>query len=151
MVKYFYSPFFAYSVGETFWVSYFIIIAGGFTSFTLFYHITPFIQISTKYLKPALLKMLPVKLNIILKEKFRTKKDKRKKFNKRKRMMIKMKSSGMWLIILTTPVLLSLPVGAFMLRKYYPDNKYSYFFALLSIAFEGFIICILIWKDNLFL
>ena len=150
MVKYFYAPFFAFSAGEKLWVSYIVMVAGGFTSFSLFYYITPFINISTKYLKPALLKMLPVKFRLFLKKQREIKKDKRKKFSKRKRFMIKLKSSGMWLIILTTPVLLSLPVGAFMLKKYYPENKYSYFYALLSIAFEGLVICILIWKNSLF-
>ena len=61
-------------------------------------------------------------------------------------MLIRMKKFGMWAIILTTPVLLSLPVGAFLLKKYYWSRKGVVFFALLVIALEGFLLCFLIWN-----
>jgi hypothetical protein len=49
----------------------------------------------------------------------------------------------MWGIILLTPVLLSLPVGAFLLRKYYRNNRFSFPLALFFIITEGFILCVI--------
>ncbi len=149
MVKYFYAPFYAFASGENFWVSYITIALGGVTSFSFFYYISSFIFISTKVIKPVVSKVVPDKVLTNIKEKRETKKSKRKKFTRRNRMILKFKQSGMWLIILTTPVLLSLPVGAFLLNKYFDHKKTAYLGALLAIVIEGFIICAFLWKPFL--
>ena len=48
----------------------------------------------------------------------------------------------MWAIILLTPILLSIPIGAFLLRKYYSDRRYIVMVSLLVLALEG-LICII--------
>ena len=149
MVKYFYAPFFAYATGESFWVSVITIILGGISSFSFFYYISTFIVISTKFIKPLFEKIIPEKIYDFFNEKKEIKKDKKRVFTKRNKRIVKMKHSGMFLIILTTPVLLSLPVGAFLLKKYF-HGKGAYWGALFAIIVEGFIISLLIWKVSLF-
>jgi hypothetical protein len=150
MVKYFYSPFYAFATGESFWISYITIALGGIASFSFFYYISTFIVISTRFIKPVMDRIIPEKTAANYREKRELKKSRRKKFTKRNRLMMKMKKSGMWLIILTTPVLLSLPVGAFLLNKYFSHNKLAYIGALLAIVVEGFIICLFLWHINPF-
>ena len=150
MVKYFYSPFYALAAGEGFWTSYVVIALGGITSFSFFYYISTFIVISTKFIKPVVEKVMPEKTVANYKERRELKKSRRRKFTKKNRFIMKMKNSGMWLIILTTPVLLSLPVGAFLLNKYFHNRKIAYWGALMAIIIEGFIICLFLWHVNPF-
>ncbi len=65
--------------------------------------------------------------------------------------MVKLRRGyGMWGIILLTPVLLSLPIGAFLLRKYYRGNKLSFPLMLASIVIEGFLLCVIYWSATHF-
>ncbi len=149
MVKYFYTPLYAYLTGLEFWVSVVTMIIGGITSFSFFYFISHFIVISTKYIKPAVRNILPdnwIEKLDDRKEQKALKRKNAKKFTRKNKMIIRMRNLGMWGIILTTPVLLSLPVGAFLLLKYYSDRKGVLFFALLTIALEGFLLCFLVWN-----
>ena len=148
MVKYFYAPFYAYASGESFWISYVTIALGGITSFSFFYYISSFIFISDKVIKPVVDKLLPEKVLTKIKERREHKKSKRRKFTKRNRLILKFKQSGMWIIILTTPVLLSLPVGAFLLNKYFTHKKTAFISAISAIVIEGFIICLFLWKTD---
>lgn len=149
MVKYFYTPLYAYVTGLGFWNSVIAMIAGGITSFSFFYYISRFIIISSRYIKPALHKITPnpwLQRYDHRQEQKALKRKNTKKFTRKNKMIIRMKKLGMWAIILTTPILLSLPIGAFLLKKYYHSRKGVVFFALLAIAIEGFILCFLIWN-----
>ena len=149
MVKYFYTPLYAYLTGLEFWITVPTMIVGGMTSFSFFYYISHFIILSSKYIKPAVNKIIPdpwLERYDRRKEQKALKKMQAKKFTRKNKMIIRMKKFGMWAIILTTPVLLSLPVGAFLLRKYYSFRPGVVFFALLTIALEGFLLCFLVWN-----
>ncbi|MEL7588971.1 MAG: hypothetical protein AAGU19_19835, partial [Prolixibacteraceae bacterium] len=43
------------------------------------------------------------------------------------------KSYGLWGIVITTPVLLSIPLGAFLLKKYYSRQKNVLAYMMISI------------------
>jgi uncharacterized membrane protein len=149
-VKYFMSPFYAYFTGLSMVESIIAITLGGITSFLFFYHISHFVIISTKYMKPFALKITPGPL--LEKIRFRQqrrieKKQGRRRFTRRNRMIVRMKKSGLWIIVLTTPFLLSLPVGAFLIRKYYYRNRLAVAFALLAIVLEGILFCIIVWNS----
>ncbi len=86
-------------------------------------------------------------------QKYRSKKERRnlkkkqaKKFTRRNRMLIRMRKAGMWAVILTTPVLLSIPLGAFLLRKYYHPRRGVVIFTAFVIIFEGALLCYLVWN-----
>ena len=148
-VKYFYTPLYAFLTGLNFWESYIAMAAGGIVSFLFFYYISHFIVISTKFVKPVARRVAP---NPWLK-KYYDRKDRKalnakpkSKFNKRNRLIIKLRKVGVWAIILTTPVAISIPLGAFLLRKYYPQRKGVVLLALLAIALEGFLLCLFFWN-----
>ncbi|RLD32395.1 MAG: hypothetical protein DRJ02_01375 [Bacteroidetes bacterium] len=148
-VKYFYAPLFAYFSGLGFWESMTAMVTGGVSGFLFFYYISHFIVISAKYMKPTARKIMPESWL----QKYRSKKERRnlkkkqaKKFTRRNRMLIRMRKAGMWAVILTTPVLLSIPLGAFLLRKYYHPRRGVVIFTAFVIIFEGALLCYLVWN-----
>ena len=61
------------------------------------------------------------------------KKKPKKKFTKRNRRIIVIKSKyGLPGIVFLTPVLLSIPIGTFLITKYYGDDKKSYLYLVLG-------------------
>ncbi len=148
-VKYFYTPLYAYLTGLGLWESIITMVSGGITSFLVFYYISHFIIISTKYVGPVARKVTPnpwlQKFQERRQRKNLNKKPKRK-FNKRNRMIIKFKKIGVWAIIITTPIILSIPLGAFLLRKYYARNRMAAVLTIFAIAIEGIILCYIVWN-----
>jgi len=66
------------------------------------------------------------------------KKAKEFKINKRKRKIITIKNSyGYWGIVILTPVILSIPIGAFLLDQYFKNQRYKFLHLSLSITFWG--------------
>lgn len=59
-------------------------------------------------------------------------------FTRRNRLIVKIKRSfGLWGIVITTPILLSIPVGAFLANYYYPGNKRIIYYMVISIVLWG--------------
>ena len=149
-VKFFYTPIYASIIGFEIYETMVVMIAGGISSFLVFYYLSHFVIISTKIIKPIAKSVTPNHI----KDGFRAWQQKRslrkkpkKKFTKRNRLIVKIRRDyGMWTIIFLTPVMLSIPVGAFLLRKYYEDNKYVFVYALIAIAVEGVILCLLFYQ-----
>ncbi len=53
-------------------------------------------------------------------------------------MIVRLKNNyGLWGIVITTPVLLSIPVGAFLASHYFPRNKRIVSYMLASIVAWG--------------
>jgi len=68
----------------------------------------------------------------------REKKVKEFKITKQKRKIISIKNSyGYWGIIILTPVILSIPIGAFLLDQYFKNQSYKFLHLSLSIVFWG--------------
>jgi hypothetical protein len=62
----------------------------------------------------------------------------RQKFSRRNRMIVRLKNNyGLWGIVITTPVLLSIPVGAFLASHYFPRNRRMVYYMLASIVAWG--------------
>jgi hypothetical protein len=62
-------------------------------------------------------------------------------FTSRNRMIVRMKKSyGLWGIVIATPVLLSIPVGAFLASHYYSKDKRVIGYMVLSITGWGVIL-----------
>lgn len=54
--------------------------------------------------------------------------------NRKTRFIAKLRMKyGFWGIIVMTPILLSIPIGAFLLKKYYSRQKYTVFYMTISI------------------
>ena len=67
------------------------------------------------------------------------KKKKAFKINKKKRRIIKLKNKyGYWSIVMLTPLIISIPIGVFLLLQYYKSTKYKFLHLSLSVIFWGF-------------
>jgi len=63
------------------------------------------------------------------------------KITKRKRYIVKMKNKyGYWGVIILTPVFLSIPLGVFLLQRYFRFQKYKFITLSLALSVWGFII-----------
>ncbi len=150
MIKYFYAPLYGVAIGIGFWENFFSLIAGGTLAFTVYYYFTDLLIIYSRHLSPWVVRIAPDSWRQAAKRRKvrrRIKHRNRRKFTWRTKFVVKLRRGyGMWGIILLTPVLLSLPIGAFLLRKYYRQNRLALFFMLLSIVVEGFILCVAYWN-----
>ena len=120
-----------------------------FIVFFVFYYISNILILLARYLKPVIIKHTPQSLLDRMqnwKQKRKEKRKSRKKFSLRNKLIVKLKTKyGMWGISLLTPIALSIPIGAFLLRKYYHNRKEAIPIMLLSIITEGIILCIVYW------
>ena len=150
MIKYFYAPIYGIAIGMKFWPVFFSLISGGILAFLIYYNISKIWMLYISYLGPYLEKLLPVSWRKALKkrkERRIVRRRNRKKFTRRNKILIKFrKNYGLWGVILLTPVLISLPVGAFLLRKYYSENRIALPSMLIAIIVEGFILCLIYWN-----
>jgi hypothetical protein len=65
---------------------------------------------------------------------FERKNRKRVVFSKKRRTLVKFRTKyGLWGIVIMTPVILSIPIGAFLLKKYYSTHKNVFAYMMLSI------------------
>ncbi len=154
MIKYFYAPLYGVAIGMGFWENFFALIAGGTLAFTIYYYFSDLVIVYSRYLNPYVVKIFPVRWQRAAKRRKvrrRIRRKSRKKFSWKNKFMVKLRRGyGMWGIILLTPVLLSLPIGAFLLRKYYRGNKLSFPLMLASIVIEGFLLCVIYWSATHF-
>lgn len=136
-IKYFYAPMYGIAIGLGFWPNFITVAIGGSFAFTIYYYFAGKIVQFFHWL---------AEVKVIKKLRLRKKRKKKKNrvFTKRNRMLIKLRRNyGMWGIILLTPVLLSLPVGAFLLRKYYHHKRMSLTLMITGIVVEGFMLCVI--------
>jgi hypothetical protein len=148
-VKYFYTPIYAYMIGLDIWGTAIVMISGGIVGFLIYYHISRIIIISTRHLKPFAKIVLPFHLqnhynNYKHRQKLRRKN--KKIFTRKNRLLVKVgRTYGMYTIIIFTPILISLILGAFLLRKYYGDRREAVPLMLVSIIVEGALLVIGYW------
>jgi len=148
-VKYFYSPMYGFFLGLSFIETSLTVLTGGVFGFFVFYYITDIFLIYVRHLKPVIVKVTPHKTRLRYSnwQMKRKRKAKTKKvFTKRNKFFVKARQSyGMWGIILLTPVALSIPIGAFLLRKYYGHRKEAIPVAVIVLVLEGMVICGVSW------
>lgn len=146
-IKYFYTPIYAHTIGLDFWSTLITMVIGGVLGFLVYYYFSNILILSSKHLKPKLKKLLPESAIISYRnyiEKRKAKRKKKRKFTRRNRFMVKFgREYGMISLILLTPVLVSLVLGAFLLRRYYNNNPLALPLMLLSIVVEGTILVVI--------
>ena len=148
-VKFFFSPLYAITIGLDFWGSYMGLILGGVLSFLGFYYATNIFLVYIKHLRPVIVKVTPNSTRL----RYRNWKTRRslnrktkKRFNKKNRLFVRTRRSwGMWGIVLCTPILLSIPLGAILLRKYYGHRSLALSAGIMAIVFEGLILNSVFW------
>lgn len=135
-VKYFITFPFALLIGLNFKQTLISVTLGGIVGFFFFYHLSGFAIRRFHHVKSIVRKYAPpiVRLkyrHLIL---WRKKVTGERVFSKRNRLIVKFRSKfGLPGIIILSPVILSIPIGAFLLNKYYSKHKFAMPYMVLSI------------------
>lgn len=134
-VKFLFAPIISIGYGYNFLQTLFITSVGGIIGVFFFYFLS-------KWLIQKYYRYCPVIVFYFAGEKARQKlidsrcgRENKKKFTKKNKFIIKArKNYGFIGIILLTPILLSIPIGAFIAQKYYSKNKNILLYLSLSVT-----------------
>jgi hypothetical protein len=139
-LKYFFTIPYAAIIGIEYKYALPAIVIGGMAGFLFFYYLSHKThRQSTKFFQYACSPMpdsFKTRCHRFLT--FGIAKKGKQKFTRRNRMIVRLKNNyGLWGIVITTPVLLSIPVGAFLASHYFPRNKRMVLYMLASIVAWG--------------
>ncbi len=141
MIKYFYTPIYAHLIGLDIIPTMISMITGGVIGFMIYYHFSKLVILATEHVKPIARKVVPDHFQDkyrVHRKKRTIRRENRKRFSWKNRMLVKMgKNYGMYSVIILTPILVSLVLGAFLLRKYYSDRPEAIPLMIVSIVVEG--------------
>jgi hypothetical protein len=114
-------------------------ILGGVAGFLFFYYLSGGVMKRSNRIKSFVSLLIPQKIKARYSIYRRNRKGiKAKVFTRKSRFIVKLRRSyGLWGIVITTPVLLSIPVGAFLANKYYSRRKNVVLYMVLSIVGWG--------------
>ena len=135
-VKYVITFPFALLIGLNFIQTLIAVTLGGIAGFFFFYYLSGYAIKRFHFLKTLLRRHTPRPIRI----KFRQLLNWRKKvtgervFSRRNRLIVWFRSKfGLLGIVVLSPIILSIPIGAFLLNKYYPKHKMAKPYMVLSI------------------
>ncbi len=135
-VKYFFTLPYALIIGLDYQQAIISVLIGGIGGFLFFYYLSKRFITAIEYVKPRICRFIPEFIKVRF-HVFCTRMSLNKPakiFSKRSRFIAKVKSSyGFWGIIIGTPFILTIPVGAFLANKYYAKRPYTVPFMILSI------------------
>lgn len=148
-VKYFYSPLSGFLLGLNFIETTITVLVGGVIGFLFFYFLTDLLLASMVHIKPVVVKVTPRSTRLHYRnwriKKIRKTKNK-KVFTRRNKFLVRLRRTyGLWGIALLTPVALSIPLGSFLMRRYYGHRKEAIPIMFLTIVVEGCIFSLLSW------
>jgi len=136
-VKYFFTLPYAMIIGLNYEQAVISLLIGGIGGFLFFYYMSKKVILGVDYIKPKICRYIPAPIKIrfqIFCERFSDNKPKRI-FSKKSRFLAKIKTTyGFWGIIIATPFILTIPVGAFLANKYYAKRPHTVPFMILSIV-----------------
>jgi hypothetical protein len=136
-VKYFLTLPYAMIIGLNFGQALFSVLIGGIGGFLFFYYLSKKATLLIHFLKLKMCQVMPdfikVKLHLFCER--LTSKKQSKIFSKRSRFIAKVKTTyGFWGIIIATPFILTIPVGAFLANKYYSKRWQTVPYMIMSIV-----------------
>jgi len=145
--RYFITPIFAFLIKLNLTATIITMVSGGVTSFIFFFYFTKVILTTSRFFKPLFLRFTPqpwIEKHELRKARKAEKRKHRKKFTRKNKQIIKIRRIfGFWGIIITTPTVLSIPLGAFLMHRYYRKTKGALLYPVIAIIVEGIIICFL--------
>jgi hypothetical protein len=134
-VKYFLTFPYAILIGLNFKQTLIAVTLGGIAGFFFFYYFSGFALDRIHHLKTFLRKYIPISVRVyrhLLS--WRRNVTGEKVFSKRSRFIVRFRSRfGLPGIVILSPVILSIPIGAFLLNKYYSKHKFAMPYMVLSI------------------
>lgn len=141
MVKYLFTPMYAHLIELDYVSTVFVTISGGVAGFLLFYYFTSILIKSAPFIDPYIRLIIPERIRIAIRNYHYKQKEKRKgkpKFTRRNKMLVRIINNyGLYTLVILTPTFLSIPLGAFLLRKYYVSHNYAVIITIFAIVFVG--------------
>lgn len=135
-VKYFFTLPYAMIIGLNYQQALISVLIGGIGGFLFFYYLSASIIKFLEYAKPKICLLIPQFLELkfhVFFQRMAVKKPVRI-FSKKSRFLVKVKTTyGFWGIIIATPFLLTIPVGAFLASRYYAKRPQTVPFMIISI------------------
>lgn len=112
------------------------VLSGGIGGFLFFFYLGKPVNRWLNGRWPAIKRRIPTRVKTFMRSLLLRKSNGGKTvFSKRSRFFIRLKSNyGFWGIIIATPVILTIPVGAFLASKYYPRRKNLIVYMIISIT-----------------
>jgi len=136
-VKYFFTLPYALIIGLNYQQAVISSLIGGIGGFLFFYYLSKRVLKGFNYLKPKICGFIPATIKVrfqIICESMSAKKPGRI-FSRKSRFLARVKTTyGFWGIIIATPFILTIPVGAFLANKYYAKRPHTVPFMILSIV-----------------
>ncbi len=135
-VKYFFTIPYALLIGLDFKQTLLYVTLGGIAGFFFFYYLSGFISGMMDRIRPLVCRYLP---NFVRAEyhalcNFVSKYKSKKVFSRKSRFIVNFRNRfGLWGILIASPIVLSIPVGAYLLNRYYSNHKFVYPYMVLSI------------------
>lgn len=134
-LKYFFTLPYAMLIGLDYKQAIIAVLAGGIGGFLFFYYLSkPALKIVGR-IRPFICQFIPG----FIKTKYQTFCQKKltkkpvKAFTKKRRFLVKLRSTyGFWGIIIATPFILTIPIGAFLASKYYSKRKQTVPYMIMS-------------------
>lgn len=142
-VKYFFTLPYAMLIGLEYKQAIIAVLIGGIGGFLFFFYFSKSLIRGIDFCWPFFCQLIPT----VFKARFksycenRTTKKLPKIFSRKSRLIGKIRTTyGFWGIILATPALLTIPLGAFLASKYYSRRKHVILYMILSIIGWGVIL-----------
>jgi hypothetical protein len=135
-VKYVITFPFAILIGLNLQQTLIAVTLGGIAGFFFFYHISGFAIKRFHHVKSFLRKYLPLSVRLKYRQlkTWRIRITGERVFSRRNRFLVNLRSKfGLPGIVILSPVILSIPIGAFLLNKYYSKHKFAMPLMVLSI------------------
>ncbi|HEY3390713.1 MAG TPA: hypothetical protein VGK38_14140 [Prolixibacteraceae bacterium] len=142
-IKYFWATPYSFGMKLNEWESIFFIEAGGILGFLFFYYFFGFLFKELKLLWPVVYRFTPVIFKVRFEMWLKRRNLRRvnaKKFTKRNKLIVRMRHRyGIWGLVILTPVILSIPLGALLGNKYFRHDHHFIPYMLLSIVLWGIV------------
>lgn len=136
-VKYVITFPFALLIGLNFQQTLIAVTLGGIAGFFFFYHFSGFAIKRFHHVKTFVWRFMPHSLRLKYRQlmAWRKKNTGERVFSRKNRYIVKFRRNfGLPGIIILSPVILSIPIGAFLLHKYYSKHKMARPYMVLSIV-----------------
>ena len=142
-IKYFWATPYSFGMKLNEWETIFFMEAGGILGFLFFYYFFGFLFKELKIMWPTVYRFTPVLFKVrfeMWRKRRKIQKLNARKFTKRNKLIIRMrKRYGMWGLVILSPVILSIPVGALLGNKYFRHDHHFIPYMLISIAIWGIV------------
>ena len=142
-IKYFWATPYSFGLKLNELETIFFMEAGGILGFLFFYYFFGFLFKELKLLWPVVYHFTPVLFKVRFEmwlKRHRTNRIYARKFTKRNKIIVQMRRRyGMWGLVILSPIILSIPVGALLGNKYFNRNHHFIPYMILSIVVWGIV------------